>query len=241
MTNRPAKSISRFFDRIVGESKNHTQIIVAKDDSLSKPEDWMSTAEMEDIFVGDGMKHTRILKKFIDRKTDELISNGKTPEEATITVNKEWVRKCKVPVNRMMLCASPKAIAELEKGGFIERRDKLLPKPELWLSSGSDEYVGGPEKRKKIFLDFAEEQKQELISNSKTPGEADKIVYKKWIGEFRNGSKTAVCASPQAVQIMEERGLLKKKEKSFVESVGTNGISPGSTHIKERSGMPKER
>ncbi len=123
MARLPDKSISRLFDRIVGESKNHTQTVVAKDDSLSKPEDWMSTAEMEDIFVGDGMKHTRILKKFIDRKTDELISNGKTPEEATITVNREWVRECKVGImGNKTLCASPKAIAELEKGGFIERR-----------------------------------------------------------------------------------------------------------------------
>lgn len=159
----------------------------------------------------------------------------------------KWVRECVVGImGAKILCASEKAITELLRDGDLELKKKIPLKPDGWISNCSDAYRGDTEKRKKIYLEFAEEKKQELVKNEgKTARESDKIVYEKWVGIYSNVNQPALCISPDGAKILEERGLLVKrdknkilkKDKAFVNIVGSTSISPES--VKESINQSK--
>ncbi len=238
------KSVSNLFDKILSGLKKPTQPVVAEDDPLSKPKDWMTTAEIGEIFVGDGMKHNRILLKFAEIKTKELINKDKiTPEEAASIVKKEWVRECRIVVSRMKLCASPKTIAELKEKEIIERKDKYLPKPKdcLSIDDMKNQYGGGAIKQRKILLDFAKEKVEKLTDAVTSEEMAKQIVLEQWVGIYNNGGKLGKFAFPQTITELERRGVLIKKVRPFAEQVGVKDISPAGEHINDPSGQNRGR
>lgn len=217
---------------------------VIKNEIPPKPEGWFSGKDMAKIYVGDAMKHNRTLNKFAVDKKNELIKKGETVEEADKIVLEKWVRKYKSGITSISICASPETIAKLEETGLVDRKDNLPPKPEGWVSNCDmyDKYQGSAATYKKIFLAFAEEKKLELINSGIDENLAAQTVQKEWIGRYRCGALSAICASPQAIKELEKRpGVLIKREKTFAGQVGENkpDISPRGI-IKARSSSQRE-
>ena len=184
----------------------------------------------------------------VEEKKTTLIKSGKSEDEATKIVYDEWVGEYKGDRGRPAIFASPKAIKELEEKLIITAKDKVISKPDGWLTNRSmtSEYAATHQTHKQTLLDFAERKKTELIKSGKSEDEATKIVHDEWVGEYSNSGKLALCASPQAISELEKLGILEKREQSFVEKIGTKkqtekaDISPDSPHIKNRTGWRKE-
>jgi hypothetical protein len=87
-----------------------------------REEGWLSNNEMTSVYVGDRNTFKRLFEAHADTLRKAFIQQGVPPEAAATEVDKNHVGWRKVGTNDA-LCASPIAIAELEKQGLIKRRE----------------------------------------------------------------------------------------------------------------------
>ncbi|MEQ1704792.1 MAG: DEAD/DEAH box helicase family protein [Rickettsiales bacterium] len=222
-------------------------IIKINNNMLSKPENWLSSLEISNKYIGDPDTLKQKLLELAEEKKTTLIQSGKSEDEAAKIIYDEWVGEYKGDRGRPTIFASPKAIKELEEKLIVTAKDKVIPKPDGWLTNRSmtNEYAATHQTHKRILLDFAEKKRTELIKSGKSEDEATKIVHNEWIGEYNNSGKPAICASPRAIKELEKKGLLEKREQSFAEKVGAKKqpqksyITPDSPQIKNRTGWHK--
>jgi len=180
----------------------------------TKESDWLSCVEMEQQYVGDETRHKRLLQSYMQEKRQGLINQGRTSEEASSIVNRQFAGRR--PIARTSaLCASPATIAELINSRQLRPRSETAPKKEPDWLSGSDlkeHYIGRTEAHNEALESYAHIKRQELIATGCGLQDAARAVDEQFAGmrSTANG-REAMCASPAAVAELAGNGQLRLK------------------------------
>jgi hypothetical protein len=113
------------------------------------------------------------------------------------------------------ICASPEAIVVLIKQGLLVPKNDLPPaKEEGWVSNSemADIYVGSSTTHKHLLEEQAESLRQSFMMEGKSTEEAARLVDTQFVGLRTIRTKTALCASPEAIVALAQQGVLLPKD-----------------------------
>jgi hypothetical protein len=182
----------------------------AKKKLPTKEAEWLSSAEMTKFYAGHYSIYRPMLEKHAETLRQNFVRQGKSPEEAADLVDKQFIG-WRTNTGNSVICASPEAIAQLERQGTLRLRNKS--KEADWLSNVEmkEYYIGSEKGFKSLLENRAKNLCQEFIQQGMSPEDAADLVDRNFIGLRLNGPNTAICASPEALMQLKQQGKLRLK------------------------------
>lgn len=203
----------------------------------TKPDDWLSPNNMQGIFIGGSDKLKQILRDYSDKLVAEKISAGSSDVDARAETD-QLVGERTSGQGASSICASPEAIATLERQGKLQRKDQRLHKNKEanWLSfvELAREYLGNSAAIKAKLFNYADKKCTEFEISGMSETEARSLVYEEYIGlRTTTMGQAAICASPRAIAEMKAYGILRTHEPD-IKPKEANWYSAGE---KSRNGI----
>lgn len=112
--------------------------IFSKQTQAPPKADWLSTVDTKRIYVGSDVKFKPMFEVYRENKIAEFVTAGMPLEEATKVVDSDWVGIRTSVMGNQSNCISPRAAAEMESQGKLQRRTISQSPDEIGpLASGS--------------------------------------------------------------------------------------------------------
>jgi hypothetical protein len=164
---------------------------------------------------GYGSRHTisRRMVALWQALLDDVIATGALEVEAVTSVERGLIGWKKPPRGRAALYASPRAVALLD----LEHKDH---RKEKWLSAEQlrREFKGSREAIEQKLDNLRSSLIADIVAKGIEKDVADGVVECQFIRRIQKLYDAApICASPAAVRLLEEDGLLRRRWKDRVQ------------------------
>ncbi len=170
-------------------------------------------------YVGGDVVFNQRFSTFRDEQITCLQAGGMPFFQAEQWVEKNWIGTYRIKkTSQETLFASPEAIAAMQKEGLLTLIEDAAPLADTtWKSASAlkktEEYVGTRAAINSKFLTNQMEKMTTLETEGMPAADAKQWVEESWIGTYRDtiSGKVALFASPEAIQAMKAKGVLRLK------------------------------
>jgi len=209
------------------------------------PRGWMTTEDLGysgEYHTESGATFAFGYQNYARHKLAQLIAQGKDVDDAVKELNDKSV-SYRNANGKILLAASPKAIAEMGEMGLLLSKANIELAPVEWSTPGE---LDKSKQYRNTYLEFPALAKQfaiikeyELVDEGRTPEEARKIVNDDYVKVgcwSRKSSSLATALSPEAIEEMEQRGMLTLREPEKGTTNGYKWRNGASSAQKATSG-----